>query len=237
MIEYQLIRSSRRKSIALQIKSGEVTVRAPQGISQDYIEQLIHNKRAWIDAKLHAYQHSLNSNNVQANILQNDGQLWLKGVLKKITVTYSNKSGIEEFDDVVIVHLKNNYRQLPLLKQNKNIQKVIEVWLKEQATFTLDAKLAYHSELTQLFPQSFKVRQYKARWGSCNSRGELAFNYLLMLVPDFVVDYVVIHELCHLRYLNHGAKFWQLVASFYPQYHEAKQWLKLHQQHLNWPKN
>lgn len=236
MIEYQLILSSRRKSIALQIKSGEVTVRAPKGTSQQYIERLLLHKQSWIEAKLLAYQDSLDLRKAQENLLENNGQLWLKGVLKNIIVHFSQYSGVEDLEQTIVVNLKNSYQQLSLLQQNKKIQRVIESWLKEQASIMLDAKLAHYGHVTQLSPQSIKIRQYKARWGSCNNRGELSFNYLIMQVPDFVIDYVVVHELCHLRYLNHGAKFWQLVAKFYPQYHEAKQWLKSHQHYLSWPK-
>ena len=119
MIEYQLILSSRRKSIALQIKSGEVTVRAPQGTSQQYIERLLLHKQSWIEAKLLAYQDSLNLRKAQENLLENNGQLWLKGVLKNIIVHFSQHSGVEDLEQTIVVHLKNSYQQLSLLQQNK----------------------------------------------------------------------------------------------------------------------
>lgn len=70
------------------------------------------------------------------------------------------------------------------------------------------------------------VRDQKTRWGSCSSTGTLSFNYRLMFAPPRVLDYVVIHELCHLTHMNHSREFWNLVASVMPEYKIHRNWLK-----------
>lgn len=70
------------------------------------------------------------------------------------------------------------------------------------------------------------IRSQKTRWGSCSARGNLNFNCLLMLTPPEVIDYVVVHELCHRREMNHSPRFYALVASLLPDYHQRRQWLK-----------
>ena len=85
-----------------------------------------------------------------------------------------------------------------------------------------------------LTPSKIKIRQYKARWGSCNSRKEVSLNYLLMMAPLWVIDYVIIHELCHLVHMNHSSQFWALVKLHCPDYNTAKQWLITHQKDLHW---
>lgn len=72
------------------------------------------------------------------------------------------------------------------------------------------------------------VRRQRTRWGSCSSKGNLSFNCLLALVPDEVFTYVLVHELCHLKEMNHSAKFWQAVEQLLPDYKAAKSWLKTH---------
>ncbi len=72
------------------------------------------------------------------------------------------------------------------------------------------------------------IRNQKTRWGSCSSAGNLNFNCLLMLCPDEVIDYVIVHELCHRIELNHSPRFWQLVASILPDYRTPRKWLKDH---------
>ncbi|MBQ6825680.1 MAG: M48 family metallopeptidase [Clostridia bacterium] len=70
------------------------------------------------------------------------------------------------------------------------------------------------------------IRSQKTRWGSCSAKGNLNFNCLLMLCPLYVREYIVVHELCHLKELNHSKRFWNLVEIYYPDYKTAKLWLK-----------
>jgi predicted metal-dependent hydrolase len=114
------------------------------------------------------------------------------------------------------------------------VKKQIETYFKARAQQVILPKVALYSELTNLSPPTIKIRQYRARWGRCNNLGELRFNYLLMMLPNHVIDYVVVHELCHLKHLNHSIKFWQLVAKFFPDYIEAKAWVKANQSSLYW---
>ncbi len=72
------------------------------------------------------------------------------------------------------------------------------------------------------------IRNQRTRWGSCSSAGNLNFNCMLMLCPDDVIDYVVVHELCHRKEMNHSARFWALVASVRPDYRTSRKWLKEH---------
>ncbi len=77
------------------------------------------------------------------------------------------------------------------------------------------------------------IRDQKTRWGSCSSTGTLSFNYRLMFAPPRVLDYVVIHELCHLTHMNHSREFWNLVASVMPEYKIHRNWLKEHGRELH----
>ncbi|MCM1118263.1 MAG: M48 family metallopeptidase [bacterium] len=77
------------------------------------------------------------------------------------------------------------------------------------------------------------IRDQKTRWGSCSSSGTLSFNYRLMFAPPRVLDYVVVHELCHLTHMNHSREFWNLVEEVMPEYRLHRTWLKQHGQELN----
>ena len=76
------------------------------------------------------------------------------------------------------------------------------------------------------------IRDQKTRWGSCSGRGTLSFNWKLMLAPPAILDYVVVHELCHLTHMNHSRDFWQAVECVLPDYKERRQWLKEHGEEL-----
>lgn len=73
---------------------------------------------------------------------------------------------------------------------------------------------------------AIRIKDQRSRWGSCSKAGNLNFNWRLMQAPGFVLDYVIVHELCHLRELNHSSRFWRLVEDAFPRYKEAKMWLR-----------
>lgn len=89
-------------------------------------------------------------------------------------------------------------------------------------------RVAYFNELTGGSYNRITIRDQKTRWGSCSARGTLSFNWRLMLAPPTVADYVIVHELCHLTYMNHSAAFWKKVEFVYPDYRTARKWLKEH---------
>lgn len=97
-------------------------------------------------------------------------------------------------------------------------------------------RIAYYAEHYKfLFKDSclhITIRDQKTRWGSCSSKGRLAFNWRLMLAPPVILDYVIVHELCHLAHMNHSREFWQCVGTIIPDYKEHRKWLKEHGQEL-----
>lgn len=98
--------------------------------------------------------------------------------------------------------------------------------LAEEARQVFPARVAVYAPLVGVTWGSITVRTQKTRWGSCSSGGNLSFNCLLMLAPEHVLDYVVVHELCHRREMNHSQRFWAEVERVLPKYREAKVWLK-----------
>lgn len=96
----------------------------------------------------------------------------------------------------------------------------------EEVAQIISARAAYFAPLLGVTYKHITIRTQRTRWGSCSSQGNLNFNRLLALVPREVLDYVVVHELCHLREMNHSPKFWALVESILPDYRLRKKWLK-----------
>lgn len=94
-------------------------------------------------------------------------------------------------------------------------------------------RCAYYCQFTGGCYTRITIRDQKTRWGSCSSTGTLSFNYRLMFAPPRVLDYVVVHELCHLTHMNHSRDFWNLVATVMPDYKQYRTWLKEHGQELN----
>ena len=95
---------------------------------------------------------------------------------------------------------------------------VMEKRYRNAARAVFESRTAYYQKATGGRYSSITVRDQKSRWGSCSSRGTLSFNYRLIFAPSIILDYVVVHELCHLTHMNHSKDFWNLVASVMPDY-------------------
>jgi hypothetical protein len=101
-------------------------------------------------------------------------------------------------------------------------------WLLREAGKDLEARVTAHSRKLGTRARRITLRDQKSRWGSCSSAGQLSFSWRLILAPPFVLDYVAAHEVAHLIEMNHGPRFWRLVAEALPRYEEARVWLRIH---------
>lgn len=100
--------------------------------------------------------------------------------------------------------------------------------LSRQAAQYIPPRVAMYAERIGVSYGRITIRHQRTRWGSCSTKGNLNFNCLLMLTPPEVIDYVIVHELCHRKEMNHSTRFWALVASVLPNYVEQKRWLREH---------
>lgn len=133
---------------------------------------------------------------------------------------------IKEKENWITKHLKKaEDRQREMRDIQKfsvqEIQKLTDLALK-----IIPVKVKYFAGVMNVNYGRITIRNQKTRWGSCSAKRNLNFNCLLMLAPDEVVDYVVVHELCHLIEMNHSKKFWAQVEQVMPDYKKHKQWLK-----------
>lgn len=167
---------SKRKTIAIQVNSDlSVTVRAPYGITEKYIEEFLNKNEIWISKQMH-----------------------------EIKV---KKKSIESRD-----------------AENITLDKIKA--LADQALEIIPARVEYFAKIIGVTYGNITIRNQKTRWGSCSSKGNLNFNCLLMLAPPEVLDYVVVHELCHRKQMNHSKAFWTEVEKVFPDYKKSIKWLK-----------
>lgn len=135
---------------------------------------------------------------------------------------------IKEHEDWINLHLadmmaKKRRSQLQPRLSGEELQ-----GLADQAAAVIPGKVRYYADLIGVTYGRITIRNQKTRWGSCSSAGNLNFNCLLMLAPENVQDYVIVHELCHRIEMNHSRAFWTQVERILPDYRVQKKWLKDH---------
>lgn len=114
----------------------------------------------------------------------------------------------------------------PLQKEKSPSEKRLEAIYREAAKEYFPKRVSYFSHVLGVSYGKITIRDQKTRWGSCSSKGNLSFNWRLILAPPNILDYVVVHELCHRKEMNHSPRFWALVESVMPEYKEYRKWLK-----------
>jgi predicted metal-dependent hydrolase len=117
--------------------------------------------------------------------------------------------------------------------QTAVLPKLLEKWFRQETLRLVTKRLPAAAAALTIKPYTVKIRSHRSRWGSCSQEGRLTFNWKLAMMPDSVLEYVVIHELAHLEEFNHSRRFWQIVQQHCPRFKDAKRWLKLNARWLN----
>jgi len=130
-----------------------------------------------------------------------------------------------EFNQAFIAHVPD---VLMGKDHSAEIKEALIRWMKKESKSQVEQVVKQHAERKQLFPQTIKIKTQRSRWGSCGIHNDININWLLIIAPPEVLEYVVVHELCHIKIKNHSAHFWALVAEHLPDYQIRRHWLKKH---------
>lgn len=214
---YQLVNSKRAKYIRLKLSNkGVLSVVVPLGISHKAAHKFVKSKTTWVEKHL---QNITVPEKPTAIKLIN-----LKLLDEQWSIEYLNegRSYIEYEEQVACTLLIKGD-----IGNSELIHKIINQWLKNYARDYFPQMLNKLAELHGFHYQGLSIRAQKTRWGSCSSKKNINLNCKLLLMPEAVVNYVMIHELCHTIEMNHSHKFWSLVEDCDPDYKEHRKILKM----------
>ena len=215
-MEYQLIRT-RRKTIAICIaRDGSVIVRAPLRASQSTIDRFVQEKQSWIQEK-------------SVQMAQRDS------ARKLFQVTVGSKLSLLGREYPVVLGNQVSFDGTQFFITNEDFgtlkPKLIQLY-KNLAGQIIPERVSYFSKRTGRVPTGVRIGSASTAWGSCSGKNKLNFTWKLILAEPEEIDYVIVHELSHLREHNHSARFWRLVESVFPDYRERRKKLKLLGQNL-----
>jgi len=219
----KLIRS-RRKTIGLQITNdARLIVRAPFFASENLIHKLIRSKKSWIIAKQDYFKQRQNKILIRKFV---PGEEYLFLGQSYPLVVAENLPKAVVMDDSLMIS--------PMVLGNARDH--LECWYKAKALEHITQRVEHYAQISNLKYKSIRINNATTRWGSCGYKDTLSFTWRLVMAPARAVDYVVIHELMHLKQRNHSRKFWEEVARIVPDYVHDERWLKQNGHLLVWPK-
>jgi predicted metal-dependent hydrolase len=210
----------KRKTLEIGIEPpANITVVAPIGATEEEIIKVVRTKAKWITQKLFEFREveyrKRNIEYVNGESFMYLGrnyslQIMVDNTIKKPEAKlYQGKFNV-----------KSNTKD-----QNK-IKAAMEEWYRQKTLDKVLDRVEYYNPYFRVSPNTIKVKEQKKRWASCNSKRDLLFNWRCSMAPAFVLDYIVVHELCHMEHLNHSTEFWNMVKRIMPDYENRKEWLK-----------
>ena len=213
MITPDYIERSNRRTLSLSVlKDGNIVIKAPISMKDETINRFVQEKQDWIRQKLSL----INKTNTKFE----DVIHYRKFLL------YGNKYSLVT-DDIKKIETNDNFQiVIPKKIEPAKMLKSLKLWYKKIAKQILSERIAFIESRIKLKSSSFRIGDSKGRWGSCNSKGTICLNFRVIMLPPALIDYVIVHELCHLVEMNHSKNFWKLVSTFFPNVESLKKAIK-----------
>ena len=223
-IKIHVRRSTRAKRLSLKIDStGKFTLVIPKFTMGFSVNRFIEQNADWIN------EHTEKAKNMQKlhpkPKYQTGDTFYYFGekVFLEVSPSSKKRPSIKIREDKMIICI---YEKVSKKEGVEMVKKAIEKFYRKKAEEVIHDRLQFFSEQYDFKYNNVVLKNQKTRWGSCSSSKNLNFNWRLIMAPIEVIDYIVVHELCHLKQMNHSLKFWKLIEKIIPDYKKSKKWLK-----------
>lgn len=210
----------KRKTMSIEVETtGEVTVIAPVGTYTDDVIEKVKSRAGWIVSKQYESKF-INDTKIKREAVSGESYMYLGR-------NYSLDIRVDEnIDNISVKLFQGKFVVNTYIKDEDFIKKAMENWYREKTLAKVKERVSYYSSYFNNEVTTVKVKEQKKRWASCTSKNELLFNWRCVMAPVFVLDYIVVHEMCHMEYKNHSKDFWNRVYAVMPDYEVRKSWLK-----------
>ncbi|WP_413205036.1 M48 family metallopeptidase [Rhodospirillum sp. A1_3_36] len=229
-IPYDLKRSDRATRARLTVTPNAVEVVVPVSATEEDIAAMLHRRRGWLVEQTQSMrEQAAKANRVQRFVT--GAKIPYRGRLMRLRVEPSD-------DTLVEVTYRNGFligcpRSVSEASRDVLIESALRLWLRKRLREDVAEMVKRHGETWELKPKGVQIKDQKHLWGSCGQDRVVNLNWHLIFAPKTVLEYAVVHELCHLRHRNHGKAFWSLVGSILPDWASRKAWLDRNEHFLN----
>lgn len=219
LIEFEVV-YSKRKTISIEVNlEGKVFVRAPLKLDRNQILDVVKRKANWICKK---QQELIEKGNIRPSNKYIDGEVYLY---------LGNEYILELFCDENIkrprIELNENTIKISYKEIGSDVVKfILEMWYRERTLEIVTNRVANYNKFFNTSPKELKVKEQRRRWASCTYDNRILFNWRISMAPIEVIDYIVVHEMCHMDFKDHSKNFWNRVKSVMTDYEIHQLWLK-----------
>ena len=210
----------KRKTLVIQMEPMEkILVLSPIGLSEEYIIEKVLSKGKWILKKLAAFKEA-GPLPLKKQLVSGELFLYL-GKNYKLHVLL-NRNIVRPKIELV----QNNIFIFSPLKDQEILRAALQKWYKKEASKIISQRIEYFKKILMVKPSQIKIKEQQRRWGSCSSKGSIYFNWRIIMAPQQIIDYIIVHEMAHLIHRNHSPLFYKLIESVLPDYKARKKWLQ-----------
>lgn len=218
-IDYQVVRSPRATADIVVERDGRIIVRAPAHLPDERVEDIVEAKRYWIYKALAEWR-DLNATRVLREYRNGEGFLYLGRSYRLLLTTGQHEPLLLKGGRFCL------RRDVVEPGDMAAAQSVFRDYYIARGLERITDRVNYYAPKIGVKPAGIDVRELGHRWASCSPKGRLAFHWKCMMAPQTIIDYIVVHELCHFHHLDHTDAFWNEVDKIMPAYGERKEWLR-----------
>jgi predicted metal-dependent hydrolase len=217
------LRRTQRRTIGFTVDGRGLRISAPRWVSLSEIDRAMVEKANWILGKLDEWREHAVRRERHVPRWHDGAPIQLLGRTLRLRID-PRIAGVEFDEDELRVGL-------PEGAGAERVEKQVQLWLQQQARELFAERIPVYAQRLGRSPRRWALSSARTRWGSCAADGSIRLNWRLVQFPLPVVDYVIAHELAHLREMNHGPKFWSTVGALCPGFEQARAWLRRHPEH------
>jgi predicted metal-dependent hydrolase len=217
-VEYEL-RRSRRRTIGFVIDDRGLSVTAPRWVPQEEIDAALAERANWVLRKLVEWRDYSRRRERMASQGQDGGLMPFLGENLTLQVLPGHRGKPQRVDMALQLGL-------PPDAGSEQLRDLAQGWLQQRAREHFAERIAHFSREHGVSPRRWALSSARTRWGSCAADGSIRLNWRLMHFPPEIIDYVIAHELAHLREMNHGPRFWSALGELFPNWQHAREWLR-----------
>lgn len=214
-IEYHLERK-KIKNCYISIKEGEVIVRVPTKTSQDAIKQMLYKRADWILENVSQQRKNAPKQYIDGEVFK------VLGKDVSLKIVYDNKLKFKFKGNTFFVSLPEEQKE----NTSQIAQKLIDQFYAELAEKEVERAMRKMTMKVGIAPKSYQIKNLKSTWGNCSTSGNISLSKNLVMYSRHAIEYVCLHEICHLRQMNHSKQFWQMVSNYMPDYQLGEEELK-----------